>query len=70
MGQNKEGAENICERKQETGASVTGKDREHAKDRGCLTILSINLMTLNLMNSIIRYCNDSKKVGEMVKSLI
>lgn len=59
-----------CDRKQETGASVTGKDRENTKDRECLMILSINLMTLNLMSSIIRYCNDSKRVGEMVKPLM
>lgn len=37
------------------------------KTEGASRYLSINLMTLNLMSSIIRYCNDSKRVGEMVK---
>lgn len=38
--------------------------------RGCFTILSINLMTFDLMSSILRYCNDSKRGGMMVKPLM
>lgn len=40
------------------------------QDRGCFTILSINLMTLNLVSSIISYCNESKRVGKRVKPLM